>query len=258
MNNLPQYTVLSVLMLGLLSACASTMVSSDRQVELRNKLTTLQADPVLSRYAPEARAEAEVAVNKVEQPQISTQVTYHNDFVAHRKIEIAEAKAREAYLLEQQKAISGNTADARLASRTAEADAANRRAAQLSAELATLNAKPSPRGMVITLSDVLFANGQSNLNAGTDSNLTKLFNFMSNNPDRKLMIEGHTDSVGSEQSNLQLSQSRAQAVFSYLINRGISANRLGMQGLGETSPVSSNQSAAGRQQNRRVEITVLN
>ena len=81
---------------------------------------------------------------------------------------------------------------------------------------------------------------------------------MSNNPDRKLMIEGHTDSVGSEQSNLQLSQSRAQAVFSYLINRGISANRLGMQGLGETSPVSSNQSAAGRQQNRRVEITVLN
>ncbi|MES9240270.1 OmpA family protein, partial [Cutibacterium acnes] len=235
-------TALSVLMLGLLSACASNMVSSDRQVELRNKLTTLQADPVLSRYAPEARAEAEVAVNKVEQPQISTQVTYHNDFVAHRKIEIAEAKAREAYLLEQQKTISGNTADARLASRTAEADAANRRAAQLSAELAALNAKPSPRGMVITLSDVLFANGQSNLNAGADSNLTRLFNFMSNNPDRKLMIEGHTDSVGSEQSNLQLSQSRAQSVFSYLINRGISANRLGMQGLGETSPVSSNQS----------------
>lgn len=258
MNKLPQYTALSVLMLGLLSACASNMVSSDRQVELRNKLTTLQADPVLSRYAPEARAEAEVAVNKVEQPQISTQVTYHNDFVAHRKIEIAEAKAREAYLLEQQKTISGNTADARLASRTAEADAANRRAAQLSAELAALNAKPSPRGMVITLSDVLFANGQSNLNAGADSNLTRLFNFMSNNPDRKLMIEGHTDSVGSEQSNLQLSQSRAQSVFSYLINRGISANRLGMQGLGETSPVSSNQSAAGRQQNRRVEITVLN
>ena len=105
MNNIPRYTVLSVLMLGLLSACASTMVTSDRQVELRNKLTTLQTDPVLSRYAPEARAEAEAAVNKVEQPQISTQVTFHNDFVAHRKIEIAEARAREAYLLEQQKAM---------------------------------------------------------------------------------------------------------------------------------------------------------
>ena len=258
MNNIPRYTVLSVLMLGLLSACASTMVTSDRQVELRNKLTTLQTDPVLSRYAPEAQAEAEAAVNKVEQPQISTQVTYHNDFVAHRKIEIAEARAREAYLLEQQKAISASSADARLASRTAEADAANRRAAQLSAELAALNAKPSPRGMVITLGDVLFANGQSNLNPGTDSNLSKLFDFLINNPDRKLLIEGHTDSVGSAQSNMMLSQSRAQSVFGYLISRGISANRLSMQGLGESSPVSTNASAEGRQQNRRVEITVLN
>ena len=258
MNNIQRYTVLSVLMLGLLSACASTMVTSDRQVELRNKLTTLQTDPVLSRYAPEARAEAEAAVNKVEQPQISTQVTFHNDFVAHRKIEIAEARAREAYLLEQQKAISASSADARLASRTAEADAANRRAAHLSAELAALNAKPSPRGMVITLGDVLFANGQSNLNPGTDSNLSKLFDFLINNPDRKLLIEGHTDSVGSAQSNMMLSQSRAQSVFGYLISRGISANRLSMQGLGESSPVSTNASAEGRQQNRRVEITVLN
>ena len=71
----------------------------------------------------------------------------HNDFVAHRKIEIAQAKAREAYLLEQQKAMTGNTADARLASRTAEADAANQRTAALTAELAALNAKPSPRGL---------------------------------------------------------------------------------------------------------------
>lgn len=258
MNTLPRYTALSVLMLGLLSACASTMVTSDRQVELRNKLNVLQTDPVLSRYAPEARAEAEAAVGKVEQPQISTQVTMHNDFVAHRKIEIAEAKAREAYLLEQQKAISGNTADVRLASRTAEADAANRRAATLSAELAALNAKPTPRGMVITLNDVLFANGQSSLNPGADANLSKIFNFMSNNPDRKLLIEGHTDSVGSVQSNQQLSQNRAQSVYSYLISQGVPASRLSVQGLGESSPVSSNASASGRQQNRRVEITVLN
>jgi outer membrane protein OmpA-like peptidoglycan-associated protein len=258
MNNIPRYTVLSVLMLGLLSACASTMVTSDRQVELRNKLTTLQTDPVLSRYAPEARAQAEAAVNKVEQPQVSTQVTMHNDFVAHRKIEIAEARAREAYLLEQQKAMGANSADARLASRTAEADAANRRAAQLSAELAALNAKPSPRGMVITLSDVLFANGKSTLTPAADSNVNKLFDFLINNPDRKLLIEGHTDSVGSAQSNMLLSQSRAQSVFGYLISRGISANRLSMQGMGESSPVSTNASAEGRQQNRRVEITVLN
>ena len=258
MNKLPRNTLLSALVVGTLAACASPMESSDRQVELRNKLTALQTDPVLSRYAPQARAEAEAAVNKTEQQQTSTQVTMHNDFVAHRKIEIAQAKAREAYLLEQQKAMTGNTADARLASRTAEADAANQRAASLTAELAALNAKPSPRGMVVTLGDVLFENGQSTLSPGADANLGKLFDVMSNNPERKLIIEGHTDSVGSAQSNMILSQNRAQAVHAYLLGRGLASNRLSMQGMGETAPVASNETTSGRQLNRRVEVTILN
>lgn len=257
MNYVPKHTAISLLTIAMLSACASQMVSSDRQVELRNKLTVLQTDPVLSRYAPQARAEAEAAVNKVEQPQVSTQVTMHNDFVAHRKIEVAEAKAREAYLLDQQKAMSSNSADSRLASRTAEADEANRRAARLSAELAALNAKPSPRGMVVTLGDVLFATGQSTLSPGAEANLGKLFDFMVNNPESRLAIEGHTDSVGSAQSNLVLSQNRALAVSTYLQNRGISNKRLTVQGMGENMPVAANGSAAGRQLNRRVEVTIL-
>lgn len=258
MKNIPRHAALGLIMAGVLSACASPMATSERQSELRNKLTALQTDPVLNKYAPQAMQEAEAAVLKVEQPQASTQITMHNDFVAHRKIEIAQAKAREAYLLEQQKAMSGNTADARLASRTAEADDANRRAAALTAELAALNAKPSPRGMVITLSDVLFATGQANLSPGADANLARLFDFMTNNPDRKVVIEGHTDSVGSSESNMILSRNRAQSVQSYLSNRGIAASRLSMEGMGESSPVASNSNASGRQLNRRVEVTVLN
>lgn len=257
MNNLPRHTLLSVVIIGLLSACASPMHSSERQVELRNKLAVLQSDPALSRYAPIARSEAEAAVNKVEQPQISNQLIAHNDFVAHRKIEIAEAKAREAYMLDQQKAMSSNTANDRLAFRTVEADDANLRANKLAAELAALNAKPTTKGMLVTLGDVLFTTGQSGLNSSGDENLTRLADFMSNNPESQLAIEGHTDSVGSAQSNLTLSQSRAFAVSTFLQNRGISNRRLTVQGMGENSPVASNESSSGRQLNRRVEVTIL-
>jgi outer membrane protein OmpA-like peptidoglycan-associated protein len=177
--------------------------------------------------------------------------------MAHRKIEIAQAKAREAYLLDQQKTMSSTTADARLASRTAEADSANVRVSNLEAELAALNAKPTPRGMLITLGDVLFATGQSTLAASADNDLNKLFDFLSNNPESRLAIEGHTDNVGSSQSNMALSQSRALAVSTYLQGRGISNKRLTVHGLGETAPVAGNDTRSGRQLNRRVEVTIL-
>ena len=257
MKNIRRNTALSALIFGTLAACASPMVSSERQLELRNKLSALQTDPVLSRYAPQARAEAEAAVNKLEQPQTDSQLTAHHEFMADRKIEIAQAKAREAYLLDEQKAMSSTTADARLASRTAEADSANLRVGRLEAELAALNAKPTPRGMLITLGDVLFANGQSNLNASANNDLDKLFDFLSNNQESRLAIEGHTDNVGSSQSNLALSQSRAFAVSTYLQGRGISNKRLTVQGMGEMAPIADNNSASGRQLNRRVEVTIL-
>ena len=196
-------------------------------------------------------------MNKLEQPQTDSQLTAHHEFMADRKIEIAQAKAREAYLLDEQKAMSSTTADARLASRTAEADSANLRVGRLEAELAALNAKPTPRGMLITLGDVLFANGQSNLNASANNDLDKLFDFLSNNQESRLAIEGHTDNVGSSQSNLALSQSRAFAVSTYLQGRGISNKRLTVQGMGETAPIADNNSASGRQLNRRVEVTIL-
>jgi len=166
-------------------------------------------------------------------------------------------KAREAHLLERQNAMSDETAAARLASRTAEADDANRRAAALKTELAAMNAKPSPRGMLVTLGDVLFSTGQSTLSPNADVNLEKLLNFLNNNPESRLAIEGHTDSVGAGEANLALSQSRAFAVSSYLEGKGISRKRMSVQGLGENAPVASNDSAAGRQLNRRVEATIL-
>lgn len=257
MNNFPRYTILGALVIGLFSACASPPEATDRQIELRNKLAALQNDPVLSRYSPQARTEAESAVARMNQPQASLQDRTHNEFIAYHKIEIAEVKAREAYLLERQNAMSDETAAARLASRTAEADDANRRAAALKTELAAMNAKPSPRGMLVTLGDVLFSTGQSTLSPNADVNLDKLLNFLNNNPESRLAIEGHTDSVGAGEANLALSQSRAFAVSSYLEGKGVSRKRMSVQGMGENAPVASNDSAAGRQLNRRVEATIL-
>ena len=104
---------------------------------------------------------------------------------------------------------------------------------------------------MVTLGDVLFATGRSELKGGTPGNLNKLATFLNQYP-------GHTDSVGSEDSNCGLSQRRADSVKSYLVSQSVASSRLAASGLGEVSPVASNDSDTGRQQNRRVEVIISN
>ncbi|NML24146.1 OmpA family protein [Zoogloea dura] len=156
----------------------------------------------------------------------------------------------------------------RLAARTAEADMAHQqldgaRAAtsdaltrnqKLERELKALNAKQTPRGMVITIGDVLFATNSADLTSGGRHNLDKLAEFLKNYPEKKALIEGFTDSVGSDEHNLQLSVRRAGAVLNALVEKGIASERLSTLGFGEAYPVAGNGSSSGRQMNRRVEI----
>ena len=137
-------------------------------------------------------------------------------------------------------------------------DAAQREAAELQRQIAELNAKPTDRGLVVTLGDVLFDTGRADLKAGALGNLGKLVAFLKEYPDRTVMIEGHTDSVGSSESNLQLSQRRADAVRDYLMQQGVGVARLVSSGKGEGLPVAGNDIAAGRQMNRRVEVVIAN
>jgi len=137
----------------------------------------------------------------------------------------------------------------RLASRDA-------RVADLETQLNALNAKKTERGMVVTLGDVLFDSGKSQLVAASSQNMAQLAEFFRSNPERKASIEGHTDSVGSEESNRTLSDHRAGAVKAALVRMGVPADRLSTQGFGEDSPVASNDTPAGRQMNRRVEIVI--
>lgn len=121
-------------------------------------------------------------------------------------------------------------------------------------ELKKLQATNSDRGMVLTLGDVLFDTGESSLKPAAQNNLLDVAAFLQKYPDRKLTIEGHTDNTGDEEYNMNLSAERALAVKSMLALQGVDSSRISAQGLGESSPMASNDSAAGRQRNRRVDL----
>jgi outer membrane protein OmpA-like peptidoglycan-associated protein len=135
-------------------------------------------------------------------------------------------------------------------------DASQQHSRQLESALADLQAKKTDRGLVITLGDVLFATGQAELRPGGRHSLDKLSNFMRQYPQRTVQIEGFTDNVGSEEYNQRLSEHRADAVRDVLTNAGVASDRIQTRGLGKSSPVADNDSATGRQQNRRVEVII--
>ncbi|MGB5132996.1 MAG: OmpA family protein [Steroidobacteraceae bacterium] len=151
-----------------------------------------------------------------------------------------------------------NDADAARASAAAAASAAARQADELQRQIDALQAKATDRGLVLTLGDVLFTSGRADLKVGATSNLNRLVAFLTQNPNRHIEIEGHTDNVGSDEYNQGLSQRRADAVKSYLMQQGINSQRIIATGMGEHQPVADNDSDGGRQLNRRVEVIIQN
>jgi outer membrane protein OmpA-like peptidoglycan-associated protein len=123
-------------------------------------------------------------------------------------------------------------------------------------QIAQLQARKTDRGLVLTLGDVLFDTGESVLKPGAMRTLDQLAEFLRDNASRKVMIEGHTDSVGSDVYNQRLSEDRADSVRMGLLDRNIVADRILVRGFGKSYPVASNDSPEGRQRNRRVEVII--
>ena len=138
----------------------------------------------------------------------------------------------------------------------AQANAAQDRVRALEAQLRELEAQQTERGLLVTLGDVLFAFNKAELSAQAGPRLDKLANFLKQFPDRKLLIEGYTDSVGSDSYNQDLSDRRAQAVRDALVQRGVDTSRITARGYGKAHPVADNASPEGRAMNRRVEIVI--
>jgi outer membrane protein OmpA-like peptidoglycan-associated protein len=249
----------------LLAGCAAAPAAPEGASEARAKLTQLQSDPNLASRAPAAIKEAEAAVRTAEQPEADRSLGYHRVYIADREVEIATAQAQTRYLEDQRAGIIADRAAAQLDSRTREVDMAREATAdareenaELQRQIDALQARPTDRGLVLTLGDVLFESGRAELKPGAASNLGQLVAFLAKYPSRTVAVEGHTDSVGGDDYNLGLSQRRADSVRTQLVSRGVDAARITSMGAGESSPVAGNDTAAGRQQNRRVEVIISN
>jgi outer membrane protein OmpA-like peptidoglycan-associated protein len=276
---------------ALLAACASAPKKPLGSEAVRAKLTALQADANLAGKAAVAIKDAEVAVRAAETSQPDLKLAAHRVYVADRKVDTARALAETRAAELERVELAAMSEKARLDSRTREADratadaalardeaaaqlaaakaargdadaallaanTARQQAADLQRQIELLEARPTDRGLVLTLGDTLFATNKSELRDGSTANLDRLTTFMNEYPNRTALIEGYTDSMGSDEYNRDLSQRRADSVKNYLVSRGISSDRLNTSGRGENSPVSDNESAAGRQQNRRVEVII--
>jgi outer membrane protein OmpA-like peptidoglycan-associated protein len=135
--------------------------------------------------------------------------------------------------------------------------AAEARAAALTVELKDYEQTKTDLGVTLILRDLQFASASDVLTAGAQGRLTPLATFLAKQPEARIRIAGHTDSQGAESYNQDLSARRANSVGAYLTSTGVDAGRINTVGLGESVPLSSNATAAGRAINRRVEITIL-
>jgi len=139
-----------------------------------------------------------------------------------------------------------------------EAELASETAASLRRRLEYLELRETDRGVVVTLGDVLFASGETSLQPEARAHLDDVMKLLASEPDKRIRIEGHTDSTGSASANMRISRRRAEAVRDAPAEKGIGADRIEAVGMGEDFPIASNETAEGRSQNRRVDVILLN
>lgn len=248
--------------------------------EAKNTFQEAEDDSAIVTNAPVALKEAEEALQESEQlweEKADKELVDHHAYIAKQKVAIARETAKlnaaqdevERAESERQKVlIEARKAEAIAAEKRAEeallqaekerreAEKAQKRAEELADRVNKLEAERTERGLVLTLGDVLFGFDKATLKSGGRRAVDKLAQFMEEYPNRNIMIEGFTDTVGPADYNDQLSRRRANSVRKALLNKGISSSRIQIRGYGERYPVASNNTEAGRQQNRRVEVII--
>ncbi|MDZ7680933.1 MAG: OmpA family protein [Fodinibius sp.] len=173
-----------------------------------------------------------------------------------RQNQLAEIEQEHQMMLAQVQEMEAEEARRRAEQSRIEAREAQMRSEQLAARLTELEAEKTERGLVVNLRNVFFDTGKITLKEGSKENLAKLARFLIEYPERKILVEGFTDNVGSEALNKRLSEQRAEAVKDALVAIGVEPNRVTTQGYGESYAVADNSTQAGRQQNRRVEVVI--
>jgi outer membrane protein OmpA-like peptidoglycan-associated protein len=269
-----------------LGACVSTPQPNAALETAKYAVQSAESDPNVSKYAAldldTAKKDLEVAESaanhhkdaEIAQPAyLATQTARLAQARAAAKADDARvaagqaerdgiqlaARSREVYNAQAQTNVAkmnASAANQQAAAANQQAAQATEQAARLQAEIDQLKATPTDRGLVLTLGDVLFDTGKSELNSGASRKLNQLAQFLSEHKDRRVQIDGFTDSVGSDSYNQELSQRRANAVKNALLTRGIDSTRVNTEGYGKAFPVANNSDSGGRQLNRRVEVVI--
>ncbi|MBW0145918.1 OmpA family protein [Marinobacter arenosus] len=246
------YTSIVIGLFTLMAGCASSPPYNATLDEARSAYLSIENDPDVARSGDSQLRAAKTELDRAEQlleedaddPRVE-QAAY----LALRHAQIAQQQGMRAALQEEVASAEERRRQMQLEMKTSEAEA-------LRAEMAALKAEQTERGMVLTLGDVLFDLNEAELKASGERTVARLAEFMREYENRRVRVEGYTDSTGDEAYNQRLSERRAMAVYDALLGMGISSSRVEVEGYGEAYPVASNSTSSGRQQNRRVEIVI--
>ncbi|MDF2487667.1 MAG: OmpA/MotB domain protein [Pseudomonas sp.] len=217
----------------------------------RTNFSALQSDPQASKVAALETKDAQDWLNKADKAYMDRDDEKKVDqlaYLTNQRVEVA----KQTIALRTSEASLKNAAAARAQARL------DARDAQIKKLQESLNAKQTERGTLVTFGDVLFDFNKAELKSSALPNITTLAAFLQENPDRKVIVEGYTDSVGSASYNQGLSERRAESVRRALLRAGVDPARVVAQGYGKEYPVADNSSNSGRAQNRRVEVTISN
>ena len=279
---------------GLLAACATGQAPLPALEQARSSVQSASANPAVGQYAQLELKEARDTLDRADHVwayEKDEAETKHLAYLAQQRAAIASHTAQARQTDAQIQQAGSETDRLRLQARTREAEQATERARReslnaqaaqqqalsaeqralqqqevarsaqervslLEAQLRDMEAQQTERGLLVTLGDVLFAFDKAELSAQAGPRLDKLAQFLRQFPERRMLIEGYTDSVGADAYNLNLSERRAQAVRAALVQRGVDSGRIAARGYGKVHPVADNSSAEGRAMNRRVEIVI--
>ena len=269
-------TTLAALCCTVIFGCANQ--SSERN-ELVQRYDSLASQPESREYAPIALSDAEDAINNLKTSIKHEEDVDHYEHIAERRLDIVELKVNAA---KSQKVIDKaevNRKDILLSAREQEvrdaklqaqsyrqralsaeskAQSMQAKAEKLAEENEGLSTRITDKGLILSMNSILFEVNSEKLLDGSQRTLQRISEFLVENADNNITISGHTDSTGTEEYNRELSKKRAESVKTALTSRGVKLDRIETEGLGEAYPIANNETKVGRQQNRRVEITIQN
>lgn len=254
--------------LAAVTGCASTPGDTSKIDSLEQRIESLGSMQGDAQHAPIAVEEAKEALEKLRamnEDGADDHVYEHQKYLTEKKIEIAQEMITAGKADKTISSAEGRRKDVLLDAKEREVSEIrdrmkkmSGRADELTQQVQDLQTKETERGLVLTLGSVLFETNESELQEGAAREMKKVAQFLNEYSEREIMIEGFTDSRGAEEYNQQLSERRAQSVKETLSRHGVDSSRIKTEGYGQEYPVASNDNAAGRQQNRRVEIVISN